>query len=140
MITGKKSWQVICFSEHTCKTIRSKVSAWKLVLISFISCMVHVWSWSILTVSVHWLVGPLVSLLVGPLVGRSVTHFFWRFPGSFCITTPAQSQATDSAVYMVLLYHECAQPNRNSLRTVERLTAWIMKTAQNSDFLTSLDK
>ena len=73
--------------------------------------------------SVHWLVGPLVSLLVGPLVGQSVTHFFWRFPGSFRITTSAQLQATDSAVYMVLLYHECAQPNRNSLRTVERLTA-----------------
>ena len=75
------------------------------------------------TLLVRWSVGPLVDPLVGPLIGRSVTHFFLHFLGSFCITTPAQLRATDSAVYMVLLYHECAQPNRNSLRTVERLTA-----------------
>ena len=31
----------------------------------------------------HWLVGPLVSLLVGPLVGRSVTHFFGVFRAVF---------------------------------------------------------
>ena len=37
-------------------------------------------------------------------IGRSVTHLlFRRFSGSFCITAPAQSHATDSAVYTALL-------------------------------------
>ena len=43
-------------------------------------------------------------------VGRSVgpvglTHlFFRRFSGSLCIPAPAQSHATDSAVYTALFY------------------------------------
>ena len=49
------------------------------------------------------LVRRLVGRLVGRSVGRSVTHlFFRRFSGSFCITAPAQSHATDSAVYTAL--------------------------------------
>ena len=54
---------------------------------------------------VHATLYPTVSVrrLVGRSVGRSVTHlFFWRFSGSFCITAPAQSHATDSAVYTAL--------------------------------------
>ena len=44
-----------------------------------------------------------VVWLVGWLIGRSVGNaFVLRFPGSFCITAPAQSHATDSAVYMAL--------------------------------------
>ena len=44
-----------------------------------------------------------VGRSVGWSVGRSVTHlFFRRFLGSFRITAPAQSHATDSAVYTAL--------------------------------------
>ena len=76
------------------------------------------------TVSVRWSIGWSIGRSIDRSVDRSVSNaFFLRFPGSFCIFTPAQLRATDPAVYMVLLYHECAQPNRNSLRTVERLTA-----------------
>ena len=48
-------------------------------------------------------VGWTVGWLVGWLVSRSVTHlFFRRFSGSFRLTAPAQSHATDSAVYTAL--------------------------------------
>ena len=46
-----------------------------------------------------------VGWSVGRSVGRSVTHlFFHRFSGSFHITAPAQSHATDSAVYTALFH------------------------------------
>ena len=45
--------------------------------------------------SVGWLVGRSVCLLVTHLL-------FWRFSGSFRITAPAQSHATNSAVYPAL--------------------------------------
>ena len=61
----------------------------------FVFSRVHVTLYP--TVSVRW--------SVGPSVRPSVTHlFFRRFSGSFCITAPAQSHATDSAVYTALFY------------------------------------
>ena len=52
---------------------------------------------------VGWSVGCLVGWSVGRSVGRSVTHLFLRrFLGSFRITAPAQSHATDSAVHTAL--------------------------------------
>ena len=57
------------------------------------------------TVSVRWWVGQFVGRSVGWSVGWSVTHlFFRRFLGSFRITAPAQSHATDSAVYNTALF------------------------------------
>ena len=53
------------------------------------------------TVWVRWL----VSWSVGWSVGNAL-FFFWRFLGSYRITAPAQSHATDSAVYTALLHHK----------------------------------
>ena len=53
---------------------------------------------------VGWSVGRLVGWSVGPLVRWSVGNafVFSAFSGSFRITAPAQSHATDSVVYTAL--------------------------------------